>query len=332
MALVIEEGLEARGLKFLERSWSELLSFAAPYGKWTSLVGVSGSGKSTILDGIAGFSTLEKGEIYFRGQLISHLPVPKRPISYVFQNSSLFPQISVEQNLLLALLHHDVSEAQKKMQVSQMLLKVELGGKEKAFPGQLSGGEQARVSLARSLLLSRQILLLDEPFSALDSSLRKQLHLLIRNLQKEFHLTVVCVSHNLEEGFLFSDYMILIENGQVVASGAPKDLLDPHASMAGHLILDAGLYLSSNKGDYYVLKRLLYSDSTIFGSVDDLAMVELKDYKIVETTSGKTVVDLNTLEVFPLRLFESFKGQLYFRTSTARQISRPSNPLATFSS
>lgn len=326
--MATDEGLEARGLKFLERSWSDLLSFSAPHGKWTSLVGVSGSGKSTILDGIAGFSALEKGEIYFRGQLISHLPVPKRPISYMFQNSSLFPQISIEQNLLLALLHHDLSEAQKRLEVSQMLEKVELRGKEKAFPGQLSGGEQARVSLARSLLLSRQILLLDEPFSALHSSLRKQLHLLVRHLQKEFHLTVICVSHNLEEGFLFSDYMILIENGQVVASGAPKDLLDPHASMAGHLILDAGLYLSSNRGDFYVLKRLLYSDPTSFGSADDLAIVELKDYKIVETTSGKAVVDLSTLEIYPLRLFESFKGQFYFRTGTARQIPRGSKPLA----
>jgi len=325
--MAIEVGLEARDLKFLERSWPGLISFSVPHGKWTSLVGVSGSGKSTLLDGIAGFCGLEKGEIFFRGQLISDLPVHKRPISYMFQNLALFPKISIEQNLLLALQNHLLTESQKKLQMSQMLEKVGLQGKEKAFPGQLSGGEQARVSLASCLLLAREILLLDEPFAALHSSQRKQLHLLVRNLQKEFNLTVICVSHHLEEAFFFSDHMILVDNGQVMASGLPSELLDPKASMAGHLILDAGLYLTSDKGPFYVLKRLLHCDleslksSENLEGFDDLAVVELKDYKIVETASGSAVLDLNSSEIYPLRSLETFKGRFYFRTSKARQIS-----------
>jgi ABC-type Fe3+/spermidine/putrescine transport system ATPase subunit len=318
--LASDIGIVGKGLRFSDRPWKDDLSFEVPLGQWTALVGVSGAGKSTVLDSIAGFSKLSSGQIHFRGQLISEAPVSERPVSYLFQSPSLFPKITVDQNLCLALHKQDLSMEEKLKMSRRMLEKVDLIGKGERLPGQLSGGEQARVSLARSLLMSREILLLDEPFAALDSKLRRQLNFLIRSLQSEYRLTVVCVSHHLEDSFHFADHLILMDKGVVVTSGAPSEILKPDAKAAGHLILDAGLSVNSDKGYFYVLKKLLYFDSKSMSESDDVAKVTLKDFRIVETVSGCSVVDLATFEIYSLPHRHEFKGCFYFSTKLAKRL------------
>jgi thiamine transport system ATP-binding protein len=190
--------------------------FPLPGEGTTAVLGPSGAGKSTLLAAIAGFQAVASGTISWDGKVMSADPA-KRPISMVFQDNNLFPHLSVAQNIGLGLRSNLRLSPDEKRQVQQALARVGLSGKENEKPANLSGGQIARVALARVLLRDRPLLLLDEPFSALGPALRTEMLALVREVAQEIHATVLMVSHNPEDARMIADNVILVEGGQAHA-------------------------------------------------------------------------------------------------------------------
>lgn len=200
--------------------WELLADFRLASNSWTSIVGPSGSGKSTLVQAIAGFVPLQSGSIIRDGVEIQSLRAADRKISYVFQNQSLFDHLSVVQNLLLAV--HDLNAPKSK----KIALVHELMGRIKLntalldrYPGALSGGERARVVVARALMRGHKWLILDESFAALDEGLRFEIQCWIESLMMDGELSVVSVTHQLQDARLFSHRVLQIEKGRIVFDG-----------------------------------------------------------------------------------------------------------------
>lgn len=193
-------------------------SFSAEKGSFTCLTGPSGSGKSTALRIIAG---LEKSsaEIFLNGTKISGKNPGERNIGFVFQQSTLFMNMNVEKNIAFGLKCRGVKKEEQKKIVSELLEKTGLSGFEKRSCGSLSGGEEQRVSLARTLAVKPDLILLDEPFSALDKERRESLGKLLKKLQETEKLTFIMVTHDMEEAEKLSDYIVRIENGKKTFEG-----------------------------------------------------------------------------------------------------------------
>ncbi len=193
-------------------------------GSFVTLLGPSGCGKSTLLKCIAGLMPIESGHIYFGSKDVTHMPPQKRNIGMVFQHYALFHNLTVFDNIAFGL---EVKKEEKKRmneQVFEMIEWVGLSGKEKAYPHQLSGGQKQRVALARALVLKPDILLLDEPLSALDAKIRKQLRLLIRDIQKRLKITTIFVTHDQEEALIVSDEIFVMDAGKITQSGSSESI------------------------------------------------------------------------------------------------------------
>ena len=199
----------------------ENLNLALLPGEFFSLLGPSGCGKTTTLRMVAGFEQPSTGEIYLRGQRLDHLPPYHRNVSTVFQNYALFPHLTVQQNIEFGLRRHGLQTGK---QVTDVLELVQLTGKESRLPAQISGGERQRVALARSLVLSPDVLLLDEPLSALDPNLRKQVRAELKTLQRRVGITFLFVTHDREEALSVSDRIALLSQGRLEQLGTPQDL------------------------------------------------------------------------------------------------------------
>ncbi len=174
-------------------------SFSVAPGKSAALMGPSGSGKTTVLNLIAGFLKPDKGDICFDGQSLLALKPAQRPLTFLFQAHNLFPHLTVWQNLAIGINPTLKLSAEQKSDLFRALEWVSLPGFESRLPTDLSGGQQQRVALARCLLRKRPILLLDEPFSALDQSLREEMIALIKKLQQQQNLSLVLATHQLQD-------------------------------------------------------------------------------------------------------------------------------------
>ncbi|WP_010244284.1 ABC transporter ATP-binding protein [Peptoniphilus rhinitidis] len=193
-------------------------------GSLNTLLGSSGCGKSTLLRAIAGLNDIDSGEIYINKVRVDDKIPSERNIGMVFQNYALFPNMTVEENIKFGL---EMKKMDKKLQdekARKMIDLVGLSGKEKEFPKTLSGGQQQRVALARSLVTEPSVLLLDEPLSALDAQIRNTLRLLIKNLQRELGITIIFVTHDQEEAMTMSDYIYIMNNGDIIQEGTPSDI------------------------------------------------------------------------------------------------------------
>jgi len=193
-------------------------------GSLTTLLGPSGCGKSTLLRSIAGLHSIDKGEIIIDDKRVDTLSPKERNIGMVFQNYALFPNMTVEENIRFGLDMKKVSKSDSKTKVAQMIDLVGLTGKEKAYPRELSGGQQQRVALARALVTEPKVLLLDEPLSALDAQIRKHLQLLLKRLQLELGITMILVTHDQEEAMALSDYVYILNDGNIAQSGTPNEI------------------------------------------------------------------------------------------------------------
>ena len=191
-----------------------------------TLLGPSGCGKTTLLRLIAGFEQPSNGEIALTGRPLAGLPPFKRPVNTVFQSYALFPHLTVARNISFGLEMQNWEPARIERRVEEMLALVKLEGMARRRPAQLSGGQQQRVALARALANQPQVLLLDEPLSALDLKLRKEMQLELKRLQSETGITFIFVTHDQEEALTMSDRIAVIHDGRVLQVGTPKEVYE----------------------------------------------------------------------------------------------------------
>lgn len=193
-------------------------------GELVTLLGPSGCGKSTLLRSLAGLEQISSGKIILDGEDITNLPVQKRGIGMVFQQYSLFQNMNVEENIAFGLKIAKMDKLTISEKVKKAIEMVDLVGKEKSYPSQLSGGQQQRVAIARAIVMEPKVLLLDEPLSAIDAKLRRELQEKIKNVQKKLKNTTIFVTHDQDEAMIMSDRIHLMNQGIIEQSGKPVDL------------------------------------------------------------------------------------------------------------
>ena len=200
------------------------IQFTIEKDEFITLLGPSGCGKSTLLRCIAGLEQPDSGELYINRQNITHQPAQQRGVGMVFQSYALFPNMTVAENIAFGLKMRKVSATERNKAVCEVIDMVELQGKEKQYPHQLSGGQRQRVALARALVMKPQILLLDEPLSALDARIRKHLRQQIREIQRELGLTTIFVTHDQDEAMIMSDRIFLMNKGAIIQSDTAENI------------------------------------------------------------------------------------------------------------
>jgi ABC-type Fe3+/spermidine/putrescine transport system ATPase subunit len=206
------------------------VSLEIPRGEFFSLLGPSGCGKTTILRMIAGFESPTSGQVWLNGECINALPPYQRSVNTVFQGYALFPHLTVQDNVAFGLRHKkDQKKKEKKgpddiSRVTDVLKQVRLEGKSSRRPSELSGGERQRVALARAIVLQPDVLLLDEPLSALDPQLRKQVRSELRDLQRRLGVTFLFVTHDQDEALSMSDRIAVMNAGSLEQVGAPREI------------------------------------------------------------------------------------------------------------
>ena len=193
-------------------------------GEFFVLLGPSGSGKSTLLRAIAGLSGLDHGRIALHGRDVTHVSARRRGVGLVFQNYALFRHMTVGENIEFALRVRRVRAAERRRRRQELLRLVALEGMDERLPAQLSGGQQQRVAVARALAHEPEVLLLDEPFGALDAKIREGLRRTIREVQRELGITTILVTHDQEEAFAMADRIGVMNLGRLLESGTPQDL------------------------------------------------------------------------------------------------------------
>ena len=200
------------------------VSLDFPEGQFFGLLGPSGSGKTTLLRAIAGFTQLNSGEIRIGGRSVVDTPVEKREVGMMFQNYALFPNMSVADNVGFGLRVRKLPRAEIRARVGDVLDLVQLGQFGGRRPHQLSGGQRQRVALARAIVTRPRVLLLDEPLSALDKSLRVDMQIELRRIQREVGITTIFVTHDQEEALTLSDRIGILADGRLVQAGPPREV------------------------------------------------------------------------------------------------------------
>ncbi|KRF65530.1 Fe3+/spermidine/putrescine ABC transporter ATP-binding protein [Bacillus sp. Soil768D1] len=193
-------------------------------GELLTLLGPSGCGKSTTLNLIAGFLDADQGEVYIKGNNVTKVPPYKRDLGMVFQTYSLFPHMTVYENLSFGLKLRKVGKAEQKKKISKALELVKMSGLENRYPRELSGGQRQRVAISRALVVEPELLLLDEPLSNLDAKLRHELRAEIKRLQKEIGVTTIFVTHDQEEALSMSDRVVVMNAGKIEQISTPTDI------------------------------------------------------------------------------------------------------------
>jgi ABC-type Fe3+/spermidine/putrescine transport system ATPase subunit len=214
------------GIKKTYSDFAVSLDFSIRRGELVSLLGPSGSGKTTALRIIAGFERPDEGRIFVDGRDVTGLDPSRRRIGFVFQDYTLFPHLDAGDNIAYGLKHRGLRRDEIKSRVEELLSTVGLPGFGGRRVSTLSGGEQQRIAVARSLAVDPLVLMLDEPFSSIDSVLRRDLREEILRLQKKVGITTLFITHDREEAFSVSDRVILLRNGSVVQTGPPEELYD----------------------------------------------------------------------------------------------------------
>jgi putative spermidine/putrescine transport system ATP-binding protein/spermidine/putrescine transport system ATP-binding protein len=218
-------------------------------GELMTLLGPSGCGKTTLLNLVAGFLVADRGEIEIDGKRVNDLPTYKREIGMMFQNYALFPHMSIADNVGYGLRMRGIAKPELKRRVAEALSLVRLVGVEDRRPHQLSGGQQQRVALARALVISPKVLLLDEPFSALDRNLRASMQIEIKEIQRQLGVTTIFVTHDQGEALSLSDRIAVMFEGRIRQVGTPDEIYRRPADR----------FVASFVGDVNVLRARLDS-------------------------------------------------------------------------
>ena len=275
-------------------------------GKFYTLLGPSGSGKTTILRAIAGFLDVSEGEVLFDGKRINDVPANQRKVNTVFQDYALFPHLNVFDNVAFGLRLHRMSKETIKTKVTDALKMVRLQGYADREISELSGGQQQRVAIARAIVLEPQVLLLDEPLSALDAKLRKDMQYELRELQEWLGITFLFVTHDQEEALALSDEIFVMNDGQVQQSGTPVDIYDEPVNhfvadfigesniIQGHMIKD---FLVEFNG-----KQFECADAGMRPNEPVEVVLRPEDLDITAADAGKVNVEVDT---------QLFRGDYY---------------------
>lgn len=237
-------------LKHIKKSFDDKeilkdVSLSIQKGEFVTFLGSSGCGKTTLLRCIAGLESVNSGNIYLDGTDITHTDVKKRGISMIFQQHCLFPTMTVYDNVSFGLRMNHTSSDEIKERVNEVLHMVNMQEHSKKYPYQLSGGEQQRAGLARGLVMNPKVLLLDEPFSAIDAKLRKELQIYLRKTHEKMGMTTIFVTHDQEEAMRISDTIHLFNDGGLEQSDSPNSIyLHPKT-----------VYVASFIGSYNLIKK-----------------------------------------------------------------------------
>lgn len=208
----------------------EKLTLDIPAGSYCCLLGPSGCGKTTTLRMIAGHESVTEGDVYIGNRRVNALPPAKRNTAMMFQNYALFPHKTVWQNVEFGLRMRGIDKSDRRSRVGEILDLVGLSHTRDRKPDQLSGGQQQRIALARALVTRPQVLMLDEPLSALDENLRVRMRGELRKIQKQFGLTFIQVTHHVEEAFALSDQVVVMDHGHIDQVATPTELFETPAS------------------------------------------------------------------------------------------------------
>jgi sulfate transport system ATP-binding protein len=237
------------------------VSVEVPDGSLVALLGPSGSGKSTLLRIIAGLETPDAGAVVIHGEDVTLIPARNRGIGFVFQHYAAFKHMSVRDNVAFGLKIRREKKDVVRGRVDELLEIVGLTGWADRYPSQLSGGQRQRMALARALAVQPKVLLLDEPFGALDANVRQELREWLRRLHDEVHVTTVLVTHDQEEAMAIADRIVVLDKGRVQQTGAPRELyeqpanafvmkfLGPVSTLHDRLVRPHDLVLSNEPGD-----------------------------------------------------------------------------------
>lgn len=210
----------------------DAITINIPEGQLVALLGPSGCGKTTTMKMMAGLLDPTSGDVQFGGKSVIDIPAEKRNVAMVMQKPLLFPHMSIGDNVAFGLRMRGVDKKTRRQRVTEMMELVRLPGMEDRRPGQLSGGQEQRISLARSLITKPDILLLDEPLSQLDANLRIEMRDLIRSIQAELGITSIFVTHDQEEAVMLADRIALMLVGRIQQDGLPRDFYERPATQA----------------------------------------------------------------------------------------------------
>jgi spermidine/putrescine ABC transporter ATP-binding subunit len=225
------------------------ISLEIGQGEFLTILGESGSGKTTLLRIIAGFESASSGEVWMGDERLDLLPPYRRRVNTVFQQYALFPHMTVEQNVAYGLRVAKQPEAEIGSRVAEALDKVKMSAFAKTKPSKISGGQQQRVALARALVNRPRVLLLDEPLSALDANLRRQMQVELKSLQREVGITFVFVTHDQEEAMVMSDRIALLRSGELEQVAAPREIYSrPATAYAAQFIGHTNLLKAEVRG------------------------------------------------------------------------------------
>ncbi len=216
--------------RFGEFTALDNLSLEVQGGSLLALLGPSGSGKTTLLRIVAGLESADAGSVLYKDEDVTNASARDRNVGFVFQHYALFRHMSVFENIAFGLRMRKEPKPQINERVRELLHLVRLEGMERRYPSQLSGGQRQRVALARALAIRPKVLLLDEPFGALDAKVRQELRAWLRQLHDEIHMTSVFVTHDQEEAFEVADHVVVMNKGRIEQAGAPHEVFDHPAN------------------------------------------------------------------------------------------------------
>ena len=260
-------------------------------GEFLTLLGPSGCGKTTILRILSGFERPSKGELLLNGECINDCPPENRKVNTVFQNYALFPHMNVWDNVAFGLRMQGVTQHEISQRVSEVLRRVHLEAMADRMPRQLSGGQQQRVAIARAIINNPLVLLLDEPFSALDFKLRKQMQFEIKHLQRQLGITFVFVTHDQEEAFAMSDRVVVMNEGNIKQIGSPQEIYEEPEN----------LFVARFVGDINVLEAKVLSvneNGSIMADVEGVTYSLRTKRELVEGDTVKVLLRPEDLKVY----------------------------------
>ncbi len=225
------------------------ISLKVRMGEFVTLLGPSGCGKTTLLRAISGFEELDSGEVWIAGQRMTGVPPHRRPVNTVFQSYALFPHLNVGDNVGYGLDVAGVPRRERDNRVGEVLERISLVGFERRKPNQLSGGQRQRVALARAIINRPNLLLLDEPLSALDRNLRQSMQLELKSLQNDLGICFLFVTHDQEEALTMSDQVVVLNNGRIEQVGPPESHYHrPATRFVAEFIGDGSLFSGRVEG------------------------------------------------------------------------------------